>query len=225
MPPQFPSTKWSLIRASAIDEPHRRRAFEELASEYRRAILAFFRARLGAQEAEDATQEFLAISYERAWWSRADAMAGSFRGFLLLLLRRHLGRIRQSAMTESLADPSEIDHLFDAAAPMDLQFDRRFALVLTARAVDRIRQDYRDRGRGALLERLLSLLSSAPEHGELKLVAQELDMAPNTLSVELKRLRMRLQERLRDELRELCLDKVSFDAEWNFLRQILGPVS
>ncbi len=225
MPPQFPSTKWSLIRASAIDEPHRRRAFEELATEYRRAILAFFRARLGSQEADDATQEFLTISYERAWWSRADAMAGSFRGFLLLLLRRHLGRLRQSAMTGCVPDASEIDHLVDAAAPMDLQFDRRFALVLTARALDQLRLDYQRRDRGALVERLLPLLSSAPEYGELKIAAHELGLAPNTLSVELKRLRSRLQARLRDELRELCLDEVSFEAEWKFLRQILGPVS
>jgi hypothetical protein len=37
-------------------------------------------------DAEDAAQSFLAASFEHRWWAWADAVAGSFRGFLLMML-------------------------------------------------------------------------------------------------------------------------------------------
>jgi hypothetical protein len=82
---QFPSTRWSLIVRSGATPSARHAAFSELALAYRRAILNSF-ARLAPQDAEDVTQSFLEASYEHAWWSRADASAGTFRGFLLMNL-------------------------------------------------------------------------------------------------------------------------------------------
>ena len=150
---RFPCTQWSLIRRSGTSSAGRE-AFGELASAYRAAILAFVRARLDAAANEDATQSFLTVSYEHAWWSRADATAGSFRGFLLLLLRRHLGRLQEShrAVIDDMTAASDVA---DAAPTADDQFDTRFVLVLTARAIQTQRARYRERDKGALFERLL----------------------------------------------------------------------
>lgn len=214
----FPSTNWSLIRRSGGSPSVQRVAFEDLARAYRRSIQAYFRARLGIEAAEDATQSFLATSFEHSWWSRANEAAGSFRGFLLLLMRRHAAR----ALDPLPASDAAIDQAVDPTPACDAQFDARFALELTARAVTRLREHYRQRGRAPAFDALLPLLGSPPEHGQLKHIAASLELAPNTLTVELTRLRSRLRDALRDELRELCADEAAFESEWADLRSILG---
>ncbi|HEY2345309.1 MAG TPA: hypothetical protein VGH80_05420 [Xanthomonadaceae bacterium] len=216
---QFPSTRWSLIRQSGTTLSGRA-AFGELAQAYRSAILAYFRARLPASEAEDATQSFLTASFEHAWWSRADAQRGSFRHFLFVLLRRHLARWR--AAREPAGSPAvEADEIADSAPEADRQFDLRFVLALTARAIEAQRARYAQRGREALLERLLPLLSSPPEHGELKAMAAALDMPANTLTVEINRLRLRLREEMRGMVEDLCADEATFAVEWAAVQRIL----
>jgi DNA-directed RNA polymerase specialized sigma24 family protein len=215
---RFPSTQWSLIRQSGGTPSVRYQAFGELATAYRDAILAFFRARLDASAAQDATQSFLAQSYEHGWWSRADAAAGSFRGFLLLLLRRHLGHMRTRMDGETEFDAEVVD----PSPAADQHFDARFALALTARAVDVLRADYRKRDRGVLFDQLLAALGSPPEHGELQRIAAALGMPANTLTVELTRLRKRLREQVRTELKELCADQAALDSEWAILQRVLG---
>jgi DNA-directed RNA polymerase specialized sigma24 family protein len=214
---QFPSTQWSLIR-QAGSSTSGRAAFGELALAYRGAILAFFRARLGADAADDATQSFLALSFEHAWWARADAALGTFRGFLLLLLRRHLGHLREQPPA---ASTYALETVADETADADRQFDLRFALALTQRALDAQRARYRERARGELFEQLLPLLSSPPEHGELKRIAETLGVPPNSLTVELQRLRKRLRDEMQAQVRDLSADENAFAEEWAAMQRIL----
>ncbi len=218
--PHFPDTQWSLIRRSGETPSLRQAAFAELARDYRPAILAFFRARIGADDAQDATQSFLAVSFEHRWWARARADAGSFRGFLLMLLRRHLGHLRQAQRIHESLDDS--DEPLDPAPDAERQFDTRFALVLTQRALECLRERYVLRGRGKLFENLSGLLAASPEYGQLQTVAESLGLAPNTLTVELRRLRARLRTQVREELRQLCANDAAFEAELAALQSVLG---
>jgi DNA-directed RNA polymerase specialized sigma24 family protein len=215
----FPSTQWSLVRQSGMT-PSGRTAFAELACTYRAAILAFFRARLPSGDAEDATQSFLASSFEHAWWSRADAQLGSFRNFLLVLLRRHVAHLRD-ARKPSADAAVDIDASADDAPAADRQFDLRFVVALTSRAIDEQRVRYSQRDRRELFERLLPLLTSPPEHGELKTIAATMGMPANSLTVELNRLRQRLREQMRQLVEDLCADERSFAAEWEAVQHIL----
>ena len=216
--PQFPSTRWSLIRRSGLSSDGRV-AFGELTRIYRPAIVAFFRARLGA-EAEDATQSFLAASFEQVWWPRAEAGLGSFRGFLLMLMRRHAGHLRASAALP-IDDSHDAAEIIDDTPDAERVFDSRFALLLTRHAIEAQRARYRERERGDMFERLLPLLSAPPGHGELKSVAASLGMPANTLTVELQRLRKRLREEMRGQLAQLCADETTFAAEWAVLQRVL----
>ena len=217
---RFPDTQWSLIRRSGETPSARHAAFSELAQAYRPAILAFFRTRLSADDAEDATQSFLAASFEHRWWARADADIGSFRGFLRVLLRRHLGHLRDALPPTGSCDA--LEHLPDPAPDAERQFDARFVLLLTRHALERLRAHYRQHGREALFDGLLPLLSAPPEHGGLQEAATRLGLRPNTLTVERKRLRERLRDALREELRQLCADEAALDAEWTELQAMLG---
>ena len=213
----FPSTQWSLIRQTGSTSSGRA-AFGELAQAYRSAILAFFRSRLSPDAAEDATQSFLTASYEHAWWSRAEAQLGSFRNFLLVLLRRHMGHLHERRLD---GDAAATEDIADEIPEADRQFDLRFALALTQRAIQVQRARYSERGRERLFEQLLPLLSSPPEHGELKRVAEALGMPANSLTVELQRLRSRLRDEMRAMVEDLCADEATFAGEWEALQKIL----
>lgn len=217
----FPTTQWSLIRLTGESSAVRRAAFGELSIAYRSAILAYFRSRLGLDAAEDATQSFLSDSFEHAWWARADAAVGSFRGFLLMLLRRRVGHLREARRFDSasLDDAAEVA---DAAHTAEQSFDARFTLVLTARAIEGLRDVYAVRGRAPVFDALLPVLSSPPEHGRLKEVAAQLGMPANTLTIELRRLRARLRERVDEELRDLCIDEAAYQADRAALQEAIG---
>ena len=217
---QFPDTQWSLIRRSGESPSAQYAAFSKLARAYRPAILAFFRTRLPAEDAEDAAQSFLTASFEHRWWARADAGIGSFRGFLRVLLRRHLGHLRDAQPPAGSSDA--LDHLPDPEPDAERQFDARFVLLLTQHALERLRAHYRQHGREALFDGLLPILSAPPAHGELQDIAAQIGLRPNTLTVERKRLRERLRDALREELRQLCADEAALDAEWSELQALLG---
>ena len=138
-----------------------------------------------------------------------------------MLLRRHLGHLRAKPDGGTELDDAE---LADPAPAADQHFDARFALALTARAVNVLRADYRKRDRGALFEQLLATLGSPPEHGELHRIAGSLGIRANTLTVELARLRKRLREQLRAELEQLCADQETLESEWTILQRVLGGV-
>lgn len=217
----FPSTHWSLIRLSGDSPSARRAAFGALARDYRAAIHAYFRARLGAGAAEDATQSFLADSFEHAWWARADAEIGSFRSFLLMLMRRRVSHLRDARQLDC-APLVDADSIADEAGNAESRFDSQFALVLTSRALDSLRGVYEARGRHALFDAILPLIGDAPDHGGIALAAAQLGMPPNTLSVEIGRLRARLRQRVYAELRELCADDATFLADRAAIQDATG---
>lgn len=215
----FPSTQWHLVRGTALSQDGRRAAFGTLVEAYRPAILAYLRARVGVGDAEDLLQSFLAASYEHAWFARADPEFGSFRGFLLVMLKRHVGhwRERRQLPVERLDDDATVAEMATGEDP-ERAFDGRFLMTLTAQALARLRQSYVQRDRAALYDCMLPLLTSPPERGELVRLAARLKMPPNTLAVELRRLRDRLAGAMREQLAELCVDPLIADRDWQALR-------
>lgn len=222
--PAFPTTRWSLIRASQQPPRDAAAAWSALVRDYQPAIVAYFRRSVLAREAEDLAQEFLLASMQAGWWSRADAQAGSFRRFLLALLRRFLAHHRDSAALRR-------EVLTDAAPEMatddspEAEFDLQFALCLTRQALATLRERYAAEGRAALLDQLQPWLVETLAHGELGAIARQLALAPNTLAVQLKRLRERFRQAVRDALGELCLDRAQADADLAALRQALARSS
>ncbi len=216
----FPSTQWSLIRGSALSQADRRDAFGTLTHAYRPAIRAFLRARLPPAEVDDALQTFLTQSWEHAWFARADPEFGSFRGFLLVMLRRHVGRWRERYRIDSAPVSDEDAAFIDQDPAIDPQraFDRRFLAALTQQAVQALRGAYVSRGRAGIFDALLPMLTSGPEKGDLSVLAERLAVPANTLSVELKRLRDRLGAAMRAELTSLCTDQETAEREWRELR-------
>lgn len=219
--PAFPTTRWSLIRASQLPPPEAAAAWSALVRDYRPAILAYFRRSVLAREAEDLTQEFLLGSLQAGSWSRADAEQGSFRRFLHLLLKRFLLQ-RANTAQQRREVLGELPDSASAADSPEAEFDLQFALCLTRDALAALRAQCAREGKQALLAHLEPWLGEPPAHGELAALAQSLDLAPNTLAVQLHRLRQRLQRLIRDALAELCLQPEQVEHDLAALRQALA---
>ncbi|HEY2397003.1 MAG TPA: hypothetical protein VGH81_13645 [Rudaea sp.] len=217
----FPTTRWSLIQASDRQPGEVAAAWSDLVRNYRPAIIGFFRRGAHSREAEDLAQEFLLRSMRDGWWSRADPEIGSFRRFLLVLLKRFLATQcdaghRRFEVTRAIVEES------DHGQTPERQFDLEFALCLTRIALVRLRDEYESNGREDLFDTLQRWLSENPEHGELVALSRSIGMAPNTLAVQLKRLRARFQKAVRAALTDLSLDAEHATADLDALRFVLG---
>jgi hypothetical protein len=216
----FPTTRWSLIRASERSDADVAAAWGELVRDYRPAIVGFFRRSALASEAEDQAQEFLLRSMRDGWWARADPGVGSFRRFLLVLLKRFLSMQREAGHRRFEVNDSADEEAAGAHSP-ERSFDLEFALCLTRSALTQLQDEYEGDGRGDLFDALQPWLAEAPEHGELAALGARLGIAPNTLAVQLKRLRARFQKTVRAALAELCVDAEHVSADLDALRAVL----
>jgi len=217
----FPTTRWSLIQASDRQPGEVAAAWGDLVRDYRPAIIGYFRRGGIVRDAEDLAQEFLLRSMRDGWWSRADPEVGSFRRFLLVLLKRFQAMQydaghRRFEVTRAIVEES------DHGQTPERQFDLEFALCLTRTALAQLRGEYEGNGRAELFDTLRPWLSETPVHGELVALGARAGVAPNTLAVQLKRLRARFQKAVRAALTELSLDAEHAAADLDALRVVLG---
>lgn len=217
----FPTTRWSLIRASDRQPGEVAAAWSALVRDYRPAIVGFFRRSALARDAEDLAQEFLLRSMRDGWWSRADPEVGSFRRFLLMLLKRFLAMQRDAGHRRFEVMGVAVEESDHGQTP-ERQFDLEFALCLTRTALTELGADYVGNGRGEIFAALQPWLSETPGHGELAALGTRLGVAPNTLAVQLKRLRARFQKGVRSALADLSIDAEHAAADLDALRVVLG---
>jgi len=215
----LPTTRWSLIRDSGGHDGASMRAWELLLLDYRSAVLAFFRRAGAADDAEDLAQGFLADSIEQGWWARADREQGSFRRFLYMLLRRYLQHHRRRGGPTAT---DGIDMLIDDTPDAEHAYDMAFVGEIIRSSMAALREEYAARGRGELFDALARVLAEPPDHGLQRQLAGSLGLRANTLAVEVRRLRARLAERVRQQVRELCSDEQQFAAELQAFRAVIG---
>jgi len=216
----FPSTRWSLIQASERPAGEIAAAWSDLVRDYRPAIVGFFRRSALARDADDLAQEFLLRSMEEQWWSRADRNVGSFRRFLGVLLRRFLGQQSDLGYRRNEITNADALEAIDGATP-ETHFDVEFALCLAGTTLTDLRIEYEREGRGELFDALQAWITETPEYGALAELGARLQVAPNTLAVQLKRLRMRFQRAMRTALVQLNMDADSAELELAALRSAL----
>ncbi|HVH36799.1 MAG TPA: hypothetical protein VM847_22090 [Tahibacter sp.] len=217
----FPSTRWSLIRATDREPGETAAAWSALVRDYRPAIVGFFRRSAGVCDAEDLAQEFLLRSMRDGWWSRADPDVGSFRRFLLVLLKRFLSMQNDAGHRRFEATGTDLETADHGPTP-ERQFDLDFALCLTRTALARLRGDYENGGRADVFDVLQPWLAETPPHGEFAALGARLGVAPNTLAVQLKRLRTRFRKSVHAALADLSLDAGQTAADLEALRSVLG---
>src|SRR6266404_1889355 len=159
----FNTTHWSaVLNAGRADSPEAYAAFAELCQIYRAPLLGFLLSqRYSPQDAEDLVQGFFAtlLRDRERKLQNVHPSKGKFRSFLLVSLKRFLSDEREKAAAEkrggkvtvfSLNEQSGGDNSFREPAERrspDLEYDRRWADTLLARALEALEGEMAEAGR------------------------------------------------------------------------------
>jgi len=208
----FHTTRWSVVRAAGAAPPtERRAALETLCKSYRPPVLAFVRRRCGDAAAEDLVQAFFARLLEKDDLRQADPERGRFRAFLLAALQHFLANERERERARKRGGgraPASLDAQSNAglephtSETPEREFERAWARAVLARAHERLATEQHEAGKDALFARLAPLLGQDEERVPHAEIAAACGTSENASRVALHRLRKRLGELVRDEVRE-----------------------
>jgi len=209
----FQSTLWSLISLAGKGES---RAADHFGRRYRAPVLAYCRRLgLGAEEAEDATQEVMLRFFCRGVIQRADRTRGRFRNLLCAVarnvVRSHWERQRaqkRHGLTESLSDldvPEQVP---------DKTFDHEWLRNLVDLALSRLEEEspqYYE----VLARFLLEEMSYAQ-------IADSLDISTSSVKNHIYRGKQKLVRFIRDEVRDYCHQWDQYAEELHHLAKVMG---
>ena len=229
---EFHTTRWSLVLDAQQDGDATRaqRAMSALCRDYWYPLYAFARRRGHApHDAQDLTQAFFLSLLETN--AAADPARGKFRSYLLGAFKNFLANDWHRAQTHKRGGgqkPVEWDAL-DAEARYALEpaeqsdadalFDKRWAMELLARAVEKLRAEFAAKGEAETFEVLKGTLSGAESSREA--IAKQLGMSEGALKVAIHRLRQSYREVLRAEIAETVDSPDEIDAEMRHLVTVL----
>lgn len=233
-PSRFPTTQWSLVVAAS--DPHRKEARSALVSlceNYWYPLYAYLRRRgYPADQAQDLTQEFFVRLLEGRYLDRADPEKGRFRSFILTSLKffvadegdRERARKRGGGVLVPLEFSSGEDRYQREPAHDETPeriFERRWALSMLDRVVERLRNEFVQHGRPEHFERLKMFLlgqSDAPYAA----LAREMNTSEGALKVAIHRLRKRYRELFRHEIADTVADPAEVESELRYLAAVLS---
>ena len=232
-PSQFPTTRWTMVVAAG--DPHRKEARSALVSlceNYWYPLYAYLRRRgHPADEAQDLTQEFFMRVLEGRYLDRADPEKGRFRSFLLTSLKffaadeedRRRARKRGGGVLVPLEFSSGEERYQREPAHDETPeriFERRWALSVLDRVVEKLRAEFVQHGRPEHFERLKVFLlgqSDAPYAA----LALEMNTSEGALKVAIHRLRKRYRELFRQEIADTVADPADVESELRYLATVL----
>lgn len=209
----FATTHWSVVLgAASTDTTRAREALSRLCRVYWYPLYAYVRRRgCKPEDAEDLTQEFFARLLHDNLLAQLTVEGGRFRSFLLKSLnhlltdqwRRAHAQKRGGGQVFSL-DAASAESRYglepaDLSTPETL-YDRAWARALLASVYQRLEAEYERAGRVALFNELKFCLTgqrSAAPYAEL---AERLALPVNTVKTQVRRMRERYRQLLRDEV-------------------------
>ena len=229
----FMTTEWSVVlQAGQGWHPEAAQALESLCRTYWPPLYAYARREgLAPADAEDTIQEFIGHLLRRNDLAAVSPEKGRFRSFLLTALKNFLvsqwraGRALkrgghsefvalETAGAEKLCAPELIDRL----SP-DKAFDRRWAITVMARALDRLRAEHQSPEQARLFAALQPMLAGTGRLTNQAAAAAELGVTPGALATAATRLRQRYRALIEDEVRRTLEKPADLAEELRVLRE------
>ena len=232
-PSQFPTTRWTLVVAAG--DPRRKEArfaLVSLCESYWYPLYAFLRRRgYPADEAQDLTQEFFTRVLEGRYLDRADPEKGRFRSFLLTSLKffvadeedRQRAHKRGGGQLVPLEFSSGEERYQREPAHDETPeriFERRWALSVLDRVMEKVRDEFIQHGRLEHFERLKVFLLGQSDTPYTAL-AGGMNTSEGALKVAIHRLRKRYRELFRQEIADTVADPADVESELRFLAAVL----
>jgi RNA polymerase sigma-70 factor (ECF subfamily) len=231
---QFPTTRWTMVVAAGNpDRKESRSALVSLCENYWYPLYAYLRRRgYPAEQAQDLTQEFFIRLLQGRYLNRADPEKGRFRSFILTSLKffvadegdRQRAHKRGGGTVVPLEFSSGEERYQREPAHDETPeriFERRWALSVLDRVVERLRDEFMQHGRPEHFERLKVFLlgqSDAPYAA----LARDMNTSEGALKVAIHRLRKRYRELFRQEIADTVADPGDVESELRYLAAVLS---
>ena len=233
---RFQTTSWSLVLAAGDEPtPDSERALASLCQIYWRPVYAFVRKRgYDHEQAQDLVQGFFTGVVEKRTLRRANPERGRFRSYLLTSVKNYLANERDRTSAQKRGgggiaipiDPIEAESWYAPEAIEDTTpeylYQRRWALALLERVLDRLRDEAQAAGKSDQFDRLAELLVGDAPDSPYEALARELGTSAGALRVAVHRLRRRYRDLLRAEIAETVSSPEEVDDEIRFLFSSLG---
>ena len=231
----FVTTHWSVVlTAGRQDTTRARAALENLCQTYWPPLYAYVRRRgHSPEDAQDLTQAFFARLLERNAMAAVAPEKGRFRSFLLASMNHFLSDEWDKARAQKRGGGKVI--------PLDLQsaetrlgeipvenftpekaFEHRWAITLLEQVYQRLGEEYRAEGKGALFNALRTTLAGASDAAPYAELAQQLDMSEGAVKVAVHRLRQRYRGLLRDTIADTVSGPEEVEDELRYLFRTLA---
>jgi RNA polymerase sigma factor (sigma-70 family) len=233
-PSQFPTTRWTLVVAAANPErKEARAALVSLCEGYWYPLYAYLRRRgYPAEQSQDLTQEFFVRLLEGRYLDRADPEKGRFRSFLLTSLKFFVAdegdlqraQKRGGGMVVALEFSSGEERYQREPSHDETPeriYERRWALSVLDRVVEKLRGEFVQHGRSEHFERLKVFLLGQAE-APYAALAREMNTSEGALKVAIHRLRKRYRELFRQEIADTVADASDVESELRFLAEVLS---
>ena len=233
-PTGFPTTRWTLVVTAA--DPQRmdaRSALVSLCEGYWYPLYAYLRRRgYSADQAQDLTQAFFVRILEGRYLDRADRDKGRFRSFLLTSLKFFVAderdRDRAHKRGGGVLEPLECssgEARYQREPTHDETpeqiFERRWALAVLDRVLDKLRNEFVRHGHQEHFEQLKACLLGRSDVPYAAL-ARELRTSEGALKVAVHRLRKRYRELLRQEIADTIANPADVESELRSLAAVLS---
>jgi RNA polymerase sigma-70 factor (ECF subfamily) len=227
----FVTTQWSVV-LSAREEGA---ALERLCQTYWYPLYAYVRRQgRSPHEAQDLTQEFFARLLQKDFLVGVLREKGKFRTFLLVALKRFLINEWTRGQTQKrgggcahiplAGHTAETRYLAEPAYRLTAEklYERRWALTLLDRVLERLRQEFAEAGKEALFEQLKGSLMAGKGEIPNRETAAALGMSEGAVKVAVHRLRRRFRNVFRDEVAQTVTRPEDIEEE---IGHLLGAFS
>jgi DNA-directed RNA polymerase specialized sigma24 family protein len=219
----------------AAGDPHHkeaRSALVFLCENYWYPLYAYLRRRgYPADEAQDLTQGFFMRVLEGRYLDRADQEKGRFRSFILTSLKFFVADEKDRDRAQKRGGGTVVPLEFSSGEQRyqrepahdetpERIFERRWALTVLDRVVEKLRDEFVQHGRPEHFARLKAFLlgqSDAPYAA----LAGEMNTSEGGLKVAIHRLRKRYRELFRQEIADTVADPAEVESELRYLAAAL----
>ena len=233
----FPLTQWSVVLDALQSQSPSlaQTALTSFCQAYWPPLYTFVRRRGHAPaDAQDLIQAFFAHLLELNTLSRVSRDKGRLRTFLLGSLENFLfdqrdhdqalkrGGGKQIVSLEGFLVDAEASLVASFGADTVHEFDRGWAAAVMRRTWEQLRRAYTSEGKQTVFDALKPLVlgGTATPLGQ-EAVADQLHLPPATLRTQLRRLRQRYRELVRDEVASTVARPGEVDEEMQYLYRLL----
>ena len=236
---EFTTTHWNVVLAARDLAPAQAQAaLETLCRSYWYPLYACVR-RLGhsPDDAQDLTQSFFAHLLGKEFLRNVAQDKGRFRSFLLACLKRFLVSEWRKERTWKRGGGRFVPSLDEREAeifylrePVDLEdaeklYERRWALTLLDRVLDRLEGEFAAAGKSAMFSRLQPFLMGEKGAESYAGIAADWALSESAVKMTVLRMRERYRALFREEIARTVSSPAEVDEEIRCLFAIVGNAS